>query len=126
MRHASSPPAPCPASPQRGRESHAQDQDRAWRQLVNGMVPAMPRHLPRGWRGGHAPWGASCWILHEGGEWPQPGQEGSAAFGEVAVERRGWTGRVAGVHKLVPFPVLYLIIGGDCPPKLTALNTTGS
>lgn len=92
----------------------------------DGPCHAMPCHLPRGWKGGHAPWGASCWILHEGGKRPQLGQEGSAEFGEAAVERRGWNGRVAGAHKLVLFPVLYLIVSDDCPPKLPALNTTGS
>lgn len=88
------------------------------------MVPVLP--LAQGLEGGRSPWGASCWILHEGGKWPQLGQEGSAAFGEAAVETRGCTWRVAGAHKLVPFPALYLIIGGERPPKLTALNSKGS
>lgn len=44
----------------------------------------------------------------------------------VRLERRGWTGRVEGMHQLVPFPVLSLIVGGDCLPKLTALIATGA
>lgn len=42
------------------------------------------------------------------------------------LERRGWTGSVEGVHQLVPFPVLYLIIGGDHLSKLTTLIAVGT
>lgn len=86
----------------------------------------MPTQPGKRWRGGRGPWGASCWILHRGGKWPQLGREGSEAFGKAGAERRGWTGRVEGAHRFGLFPVLYLIIGGDGPPKLTTLITTGT
>lgn len=42
------------------------------------------------------------------------------------LERRDGTGRVEGGHRFVLFPILYLIIGSDCLPKLTTLITTGT
>lgn len=40
---------------------------------------------------------------HPAGFW---GKRAEQHFGEAAVERRGWTGRVAGAHKLHAIPRL--------------------
>lgn len=105
---------------------HRGSRSMGWSLPSHAAGPALPLAQPgKRWRGGRGPWGAFCWILHRGGKWAQLGQEGSEAFGKAGAERSGWTGRVEGAHRPVPFPVLYLVIGGDCPPQLTTLIVIG-
>lgn len=77
-------------------------------------------------------WGASeGWPWFLGGillgfaqRW-QTSPAGARGIWQGWSREKGWTGRVEGAHRLVPFPILYLIIGGDCPQKLTTRLTMG-